>query len=254
MHGLSEFYRLPDVFMFWVRSGSTNVDMWAVGKAIHETNHEIDFSLLSPCSADVSGRGYTKYFVNSIIHTTDLKYEQTDNFSIIQETFPAILRESRTFRYNLYLSTALANPVANDFRILLAELSAYSAGAQFEVSLLANKTYANMYLAGDNNAGGMVDFMAFLQYYLKSARLNHNSTYALLKSQPNTLAFIQFSWARAETILAAMYPYSVANSGNQTIPLDVLKDIYSPSALAELDAIGITHKTAADWQTTYFRQ
>ena len=61
------------------------------------------------------------------------------------------------------------------------------------------------------------------------------------------------AWTRAERILVAMYPHSVAAGGTQIVPTDVLAAVYSTEFLAELDALGITHKTAADWSTTYLR-
>ena len=254
VHGLSEFYRLPDTFMWWARGKSDKqINMNSIGTAIHETNHTIDFALWDTCYPD----HYAKFFANNVFYSTELLQRQTDNYSIISETYPQGLRIStvarpRSQRYSIYIQTAAAYG-GNDFRLILDELNAYSGAAQFEVNLLSSSKYSYLYNAGDYNAGGMVDFMSFLQYYLKSARLNHASTYATIKSQQNTLAFIQFSWTRAEAILAAMYPYSVANGSTQTIPLDVARDIYSPAALAELDAIGVTHKTAADWQSTYFK-
>ena len=97
-------------------------------------------------------------------------------------------------------------------------------------------------MAGDNNVGGMVDFMAFMEFYLQSARMNHASTYAAIQAQPDTLAYMQFAWTRAEQILTAMYPYSTTGGGTQIVPLDVLQVIYSPNAIQELDRLGIAHK------------
>ena len=247
-HGLSEFSRLPATFMWWVRGAGDAVNMTRIATAMHEANHEFD-DALELCYPDRPAR----YFANNSIYTTNLLRGQTSNYSIVGETYPSVLKMTRASRYKTYITgSSAAN--GNDFAVLLDELVAYSGGAQFEANLLGNKSYSYLSVAGDFNAGGVTDFMSYLQYYLQSARLNHVSAHATIKSQATTLAFIQYSWTRAEGILAAMYPYSETNGGTQTVPLDVLKDIYSPSALAELDAIGITHKTAADWQTTYFRQ
>jgi hypothetical protein len=247
-HGLSEFSRLPSTLMWWVRASGTAVDVGSVGGAIHETNHEIDTALSQVCYSD----GFARYFANNAVHVTGLQNGQTANYSIVSETYPAALQSSRSQRYATYITGSSAYS-GNDFHMLLDELNAYSGGAHFEAKTLANSSYAYIYVQGDYNAGGMVDFMAYLQYYLQSARLNHASSHSSIVSQTDTLAFIQFAWSRAETILSEMYPYSIQNGGTQFIPLDVLKAIYSPALLSELDTLGITHKTAADWSSTYFK-
>ncbi len=251
-HGFAEFSRLPATLTWWMRSaGSADekvVNQWSLGAAIHETNHEINSALRYRCHSD----GLARYFVDGRVNVTGLKFGDTDNYSIASETYPTPLKAARALRFDLYV-TGAAKANGNDFSALLDELAAYSGGANFEVSLLANPTYSYLSKSGDLNVGGMVDVMLFLQSYLKAARLNHPSTYSAIQSQSQTLDFIQFSWSRAERILVLAYPFSMKAGGTQLVPVDVITAIYSSTFLAELDALGITHKTAADWSTTYLR-
>ena len=247
-HGSSELSRLPAYFTWWLRSAGQSVDQVTLGTAIHETNHKMNFALRYVCNSD----GLARYFADGQVHVTGLMAGTTSNYSIAAEAYPAALKVPRALRYDLYITGAAAAN-GNDFSVLLDELAAYSGGAGFEVSLLSNPTYAYLARSGDMNGGGAADFMLFLQAYLKSARLNHTSTYASIQSSGQTLAYMQFAWSRAERILVAMYSYSVAAGGTQMVPTDVLAAVYSTEFLAELDALGITHKTAADWSTTYLR-
>lgn len=248
VHGSSELSRLPAYFTWWLRTAGQAVDELSLGTAIHETNHKLDFALRYVCNSD----GLARYFVDGQVHVTGLMTGTTSNYSISAESYPAALRAPRALRYDLYI-TGSASSNGNDFSVLLDELNAYSGGAAFEVGLLSNPTYSYLARSGDFNAGGAADFMLFLQAYLKSARLNHPTSYASIQSSGQTLAYVQFAWSRAERILSAMYPYSVAGGGTQVVPVDVITQIYSATFLSELDLLGITHKTAADWSTTYLR-
>ena len=248
--GYPEFARLPATFMWWVR-GDSAVDMLSLGAAVHETNHKIVSTLRNVCNTD----GLARFFAEGQVYVTDIsRNDKLDNYSIAGEAYPTALKTSRSFRYNLYI-TAAASSSGNDFSILLDELNAYSSGATLEVNLFSSPAYASLVTRADADVGGMVDFMLFLQAYLKAARLNHPATYSKLEVQTRTKAFIQFAWTRAEKILAAAYPYSTAASaGNPaTIPLDVIKTIYSANFLQELDMLGISHKNPADWTSTYLK-
>lgn len=245
-HGHAELSRLPGYFTWWLRAAGPTVDEITLGVAVHETNHKIDFALRYVCNSD----GLARYYVDGQVHATGLLAGTTSNYSIASEAYPAALKSPRALRFDLYVTGSAASS-GNDFSVLLDELTAYAGGAGFEVGLLSNSTYSHLARAGDFNAGGAADFMLFVQAYLKAARLNHPSTYASIRSSGQTLAYLQFAWSRAERILGAMYPYSVAAGGTQVVPTDVLAAAYSPEFLAELDALGITHKTAADWSTTY---
>lgn len=251
-HSYAEFSRLPATLTWWMRSaGSADekvVNQWTLSAAIHETNHELNSALRYRCHFD----GLARYFVDGQVNVTGLKFGDTDNYSIVSETYPAALKSARALRFDLYV-TGAAKANGNDFSALLDELAAYSGGANFEVNLLSNPTYSYLSKSGDLNVSGMVDFMLFLESYLKAARLNHPSTYSAIQSQSQTLDFIQFSWSRAERILVLAYPFSMKAGGTQVVPVDVLAQIYSAPFLAELDLLGIAHKPAADWSTTYLR-
>jgi hypothetical protein len=244
IHGYAEFSRLPASFLWWVRSAGSSVDESTLGVAMHETNHVIDFALRAVCHTDNMAR----FFADSQIHVTDLVVGSTAPFNIVAETYPGSLKLYRAARYEVYIAGAEGSQ--DDLDGVLEELNAYTGGAQFEAGLLSG-AYASVAQGGDLNAGGTVDAMSYLLCYLQAARLNHPATYALIRSQPATIAFLQFAWSRAEAMLVAMYPYSTAAGGTQIIPVDALAVIYSPAFISELDRLGIAHRTAADWKASY---
>lgn len=249
-HGYSELARLPGTFMWWLR-GDASVDMLSLGAAVHETNHKIDSTLRNICNSD----GLARFFADGVVHVTDIsRSEKLANYSIAGETYPANLKAARGFRYEAYV-TAAASSSGNDLSILLDELNAYTGTAQLEVSLFANPAYAYLTTKADADVGGMADFMLFLQAYVKSARLNHPKTYAMIQAQPLTRSFIQFAWSRAEGVLASAYPYSTAASAGNGVRVsnEVIKAIYSADFLQELDLLGIAHKAPQDWAGTYLK-
>ena len=250
-HSYAEFARLPATFIWNVRSANGKVDMLSLGGGVHETNHKIDSTLRNVCNSD----GLARFFAEGRVYVTDLrKSDQLANYSVAAQAYPAALKATRAFRYSRYITDS-AQFSGNDFSILLDELTAYSGGASFEAKLMANATYAQLAVRADADVGGMTDFMLFMQAYLQSVRLNYPATYSTINGQGQTKVYIQFAWSRAEAILAAAYPYSTAAaSGNPIkVPLDVLSAVYSPNFLQELDALGITHKTAADYASTYLK-
>jgi len=250
-HSYPEFARLPATFMWWVRSNNNAVDMLSLGAAVHETNHKIDSALRNFCNTD----GLARFFADGQVYVTDIsRNDILANYSIAGEAYPAALKSSRSLRYDLYI-TAAASSSGNDLAILLDELNAYTGAANLEVKLFSSAAYGFLATRADADVGGMSDFMLFLQAYLKAARLNYPATYSKLQAQTRTKAFIQLAWARAETVLAAAYPYSTAAAaGNPArIPLDVIKAVYSADFLQELDLLGIAYKTPADWASTYLR-
>ena len=251
VHSYSEFARLPATFMWWLRSGSDGVDMLSLGAAVHETNHKIDSTLRNLCNSD----GLARFYADDRVYVTDLrKGDKLANYSIAAESYPASLKATRALRFDAYI-TGSASSSGNDFSVLLDELNAYSGAANFEAKLLASAAYSQLAVKADSDVGGMTDFMLFLQAYLKSARLDYPATYSTIQGQGQTKVFIQFAWSRAEAILAAAYPYSSAASAGNAIrvPVDVLNAVYSADFLQELDALGITHKTAADFGLTYLK-
>ena len=249
-HGYSEFARLPDTFMWWLR-GDAHVDMLSLGAAVHETNHKIDSTLRNVCNTD----GLARFFADGVVHVTDIsRNEKLANYSIAGETYPANLKAARGFRYDNYVTNA-AIFSGNDLSILLDELNAYTGTAHLEVAMYANPAYNYLTSKADSDVGGMVDFMLFLQSYIKAARLNHPTTYTMIQNQSLTRSFIQFAWGRAEGVLAAAYPYSTVASANNGVRVsgDVIKAIYSPDFLEELDRLNITHKVPQDWASTYLK-
>ena len=249
-HSYAEFARLPATFMWWVRADSV-VDMLSLGAAVHETNHKIDSTLRNICNTD----GLARFFAQGQVYVTDLnRNDRLANYSIAGEAYPAALKSSRSLRYDGYI-TASSSSSGNDLSILLDELNAYTGGANLEVKLYSSPTYAYLTTRADSDIGGMADFMLFLQSYLKAARLNYPTSYAKLETQARTKAFMQFAWTRAETVLAAAYPYSnvAAASNPALVPLDVVKAVYSAPFLQELDMLGITHKNPTDWASSYLK-
>lgn len=251
-HSYAEFVRTPGVLTWWVRSTGTAVDLTALGMAVHETNHAIDNLLTDQCNVG----GFARYYADGQVHRIDTRYGDTSNRSIIASTYPAALKTSRALRYDLYVTGTAANN-GNDFASLLEEFNAYAGAAKLELKVRSTPGYDYLYsdkVLSDEDLGGMVDFMLFMQHYLLSARLNHATTYAAIQGLPDTRAFMQFAWTRAEAILEASYPYTTkaTGAGGTVVPADVLAEIYSAPMLAELDALGITHKVASDWAATYF--
>ena len=97
--------------------------------------------------------------------------------------------------------------------------------------------------------------MSYLIAYLRAARINHPSSYQAIQSQPQTLAYIQTLWLKAEDVLGNSYPYSSsAKSGNPIIVgRDALAWSFDAAQLDELDRLGIKHGASTRWDTTYLK-
>lgn len=258
------FIRAPEVFTYWTRQdgaqmaslGGKNVNFVSLGAGLHETLHTLDSALTRICNSD----GYRRYYVDGVVQASGLKSGDTLTYSIIAETYPQALRTSRSLRYDLYV-VGLGQVSGNQFGMVLDEFSAYAAGANLELTLLRSIDYnylatspALQLGASDLNAGGMVDFMLYLQSYLMAARLNHPATHNAIAMQPATKALVQLLWTKSETLLTSLYPYSEKAGGNRlVIPTEVIAQIYSAAFLQELDILGITHKSAADFSGTYLK-
>ena len=246
VHALRVFERMPGQFVNWVASmeGVLNVD--TIGFATHETMHNLSFALGS-CSAQQTAQ----YLLLGSTIDTGLRAGQTANYSIVAETIAPELRSH--FRYAEYIPAA-ASASGNDLRILLDELAAYVGGAYSEQRYIASGRAGEDLRALEYNLGGMVNFMVYLQHYLQSARLNHPGTYAAIRNNPATRAAIQALWSRAEEVLQSSYPLTVAGAVPRVdYSRAYFAAAYSPALLAELDAIGITHASAASWSGSYFR-
>lgn len=256
------FLRASDQVVWWTRSTAEgvasskeekSVNILTLGTGVHEALHLAGGLLKVVCTSD----RYFRYYIDGTIYTSGLRYGDTSTISTASEQYPTGLQTSRAQRYSSYVVTD-GSYTANQFQVLLDELAAYSVAAGVEQKILSNTSYsylndvfARQKLGLDINSGGMVDFMHFMLSYLKAARLSHTSTYTAIAGQPATLAIMQLLWTKAEGVLASTYPYSVKAGKNIIIPTDVIASIYSPTFLMELDLLGITHKSAADWSTTY---
>jgi hypothetical protein len=255
-HGYQIFARMPDIFMWWVRSQGRGINFQTLGTATHETNHTFDNAMRSICNTDQKAR----LSLGSVINQTDLinGNGSTQPYIIANQTIPANLKLTAAYsRYQTYILGSGAYP-ADDFAILLDEFNAYTDGAEFEINLLSNSQYsplspfiqANVQV--DSNAGGMADFMMYTLAYLQAARLNYPVTYANIQAQPHTIAYIQSVWNTAEANLVALYPYTViSGTGGMTVSKDALAAAYSASFINELDRLGITHSPITAWTNTY---
>lgn len=248
-HAYQVFARAPLNVMWWLRAQSGPIDMVTIGAAIHESNHEIDFALRSRCNTD----GFARLLLNGSVQTTGLVSGNgtTANYSIAAETVPPALKTG--LRYSTYV-TGAASASGNDFSVLLDELNAYAGGTQFEIGLLSDPIYRAVRADGDFNAGGQVDFMLYALAYLKSARLNHPTTYGVIRNQAATIAYLQKLWTQAESNLSALYPHTViSGSGGMVVSKDALAAAYSPEFIVELDFLGVSHQSAGAWAATYLR-
>lgn len=246
-HAYKVFIRRPQDFMNWVNSaGSGYATLASVGAGAHETLHMVD-NLLRQCNAN----GFASYlfFGAQLASGNKTGSGDTANYGIVDETIAAPLKSA--FRYGTYILSAPKSS-GNDFTVLLDEFAAYTAAAYTELQLLnAGKDNGDT-SSYDLDAAGMLNFMVWLEQYLQSARLNHPAQYANIKGNAATVAVIQAIWNRAEVVLQAVAPYARPGSAPQlTVDRDYVAAAYSPSLLGELDAVGVTHATAALWKGTY---
>ena len=246
VHALRVFERMPGQFVNWVASMRGTLDVDTIGFATHETMHNLSFALGS-CSAQQTAQ----YLLLGAIVDTGLRFGQTANYSIVAETIAPELTSH--FRYAEYIPAA-ASASGNDLRILLDELAAYVGGAYTEQRYIASGRAGDDRRSLEYNLGGMVNFMVYLQNYLQAARLNNPATYAAVRGNPATVAAIQTLWSRAESVLQSSYPLTVAGAVPRVdYSRAYFAAAYSPALLAELDAIGVAHASAASWSGSYFR-
>lgn len=244
VHAHKVFIRAPGDFVNWIVNAGGTVDLLSVGVATHETLHKVDTALRS--CAPVLAAKY-QFMGSQLI--TDLEPGTTSNYAIVAETIDPALTSAP--RYSTYIATASSSN-GNDFSVLLDELAAYTGGAYTEVQLLQQGKVGGTTGSLDVNLGGMVNFMVYLENYLKSARLNHTAQYDAIKNSASTVAAIQAIWSRAEQILQDGYSFTASGDPKLIVDGAYFKAAYSASLLAELDAIGVTtHRSAGDWAGTY---
>lgn len=243
-HAYKVFIRRPQDFLNWVaQSGSGYATLASVGTGTHETLHMVD-NLLTQCN---SGLATYQFFGSQLV--SGLKFGDTANYGIVDETIAPALKS--VFRYSTYIQSAPQSS-GNDFHSLLDELAAYTGAGYTELQMLNAGKDAGDSAMLDLDAGGMLNFMVWLEQYLQSARLNHPTQYANIKGNAATVAVIQTLWNRAESVLQTMYPYTKAGSTPQlSVDHAYIVAAYSTGLLGELDAIGVTHASAASWNGTY---
>lgn len=244
VHAHNVFIRAPGDFVNWIVNAGGTVDLLSVGVATHETLHKVDTALRS--CAPVLAAKYQ--FMGSQL-STDLEPGTTSNYAIVAETIDPALTSAP--RYSTYIATASSSN-GNDFSVLLDELAAYTGGAYTELQLLQQGKVGGTTGSLDANLGGMVNFMVYLENYLKSARLNHTAQYDAIKNSAATVATIQAIWSRAEQVLQDGYSFTASGDPKLIVDGAYFKAAYSAGLLAELDAIGVTtHRSASDWAGTY---
>lgn len=245
-HAYNVFIRLPNNFINWVMLASGNtgkLDITSLGVAVHETMHEVDAALAACAPA-----GHKLQFFGNLI-PTGLVAGDTSSYGIVAETIAPALQTAA--RYEQYITGLGANP-ANQFPQLLDELAAYTGAAHTEFQMLSKAKTDNSMSTLDVNLGGAVNFMVYLENYLKAARLNHPATYDAIRNNAQTVAVIQAVWNAAEQALKDSYPYTKADSVPQLVVSGAyFNAAYSADLLSELDAIGVTHAAAASWSGTY---
>jgi len=240
---------------------SNKVNQWLsfgdfLETAIHESNHHLNRILSRECEP----LNKRKYFLIGHVFETDLQVSETPSINIINETMPRLLQISS--RYDLYIS-ANPNVQRNTLSSLLDELTAYTGEAWIHLQKV-ERPIGNLSLNYSQfQIDGMVNFMLYLQAYLKSARLYYPDAYAKILSQEKTVAYMAVLWKQAEDILIRSYP-NIQNdraaqrffyhSDGLASAQNHLKAIYSEDMLGELELLNIPHLSYKDLQSTYFNE
>jgi hypothetical protein len=246
------FTRDPEDFLMWCEMiDATDVlDKSTISAALHETNHMI-ISQLRRCNST----SFYSFLFMGMIYSTELNKENTAHISVVEETILDIFKNPNF--YKTYIEDS--KPYNNNFAVLLNELNSYTGGGWFDFQYLNSGLLPDISWtsASEGQLSGMINFMAFLQYYLKSVRLNHSATYQTIKSQKTTLNYIQTLWSKAEEVLVLSYPITKMSGTNSKYQIlfneDYFDIIYSDDLLQELDSIGIIHKERAFWKDTFLK-
>lgn len=243
-HAYKVFLRRPADFVNWIANGNSGkVDVVGVGLATHETLHMVDTAL-----RDCAPANTYKTLQFGTIYVTGVVPGTTANMSIVDAVLDPTLKEGT--RYTTYIQTVTAG---NDLAVLLDEFSAYAGAAHGDFEMLARAAAGTPSAKLDLNLGGTVNFMVFLQAYLKSAQVNAPATYDSIRNNPQTVALIQTLWNRAEADLTESFIFTLNSAPGLTVDLAYVKAAYSADLLAQLDALGIKHATAATWSATYLK-
>ena len=246
------FLKSPDNFMIWIWD-KENIDMVMLASACHEANHMLNSDLSINLRNDYKSR----YFFLGDIYSMDLGFDDTVNYSVVEETIDVRLKSHS--RYDTYINGS-KEVNGNRFSTLLDELTAYLGAAVFECKYIKSDRIEilprNQSRVLDSNPAGTVNFMVYLQCYLKSTRLNHKQIYSKIKLQRSTIAYIKKLWSTAEQMLIDVYPYTHKNETGTTIqiPFDYLRVAYSDDMLLELDLLEIPHMISENWEETYLKR
>lgn len=241
-HAYQVFVRRPYDFVNWIAMMGGKVDLATVGTAAHETNHMVS-TVLRTCGAPDA---YKVQFFGDIL-TTSLEPKDTASIKVVATFLPDSLKTED--RYKIYITDAAAG---NDFTVLLDEFAAYVGGADTELQIFTAAMSEPANVGMDSNLGGTVNFMVFIQTYLRAVRNNDPAVYNRIAGDPTTVAAIQAIWTRAEQVLEESLPYTQAASQPRlVISTAYLEQAYSPVLLEELDRLGILHFERDAWVGLY---
>lgn len=248
VHAYQVFIRSPDIFMNWINLGAT------LSSSVHEANHQIDFKM-ETCTYPFE----SKYLFMGTAYPSGLKFGDTAHYSIVEETIDPALKNSS--RYEIYIE-GHKDAKGNDFTVLLDELNAYVGDSWFQIQFQNSglPKENDVYKTDQFQVDGVINFMVFLQYYLKSARLNHEDTYQAIRTNSSVLSHIQRLWSSAESILKDAYPLILSDwsstyiffSWDEATGLDYLKAAYSEDLLSELKRLNIYYLPESVWKDTYY--
>ena len=210
-----------------------------IADGIHEAVHFINRQLKS-----CGNEGYP-YIFNGKIFNTELRPQETENYSIIDEEISSLWKsKTHQLRYLNYILKS-KNYSGNDFHVLIDELDAYITAAHVEYVFLAEPNYGiqlpQEMTTLDGNAGGMLEFMGYLLYYLKAARLHHQDSYRAIASKSTLIKLLDSMWSNGEQQLIHLAPYSTEYGGKILISKEILDDIFSENIITELDYLKIKH-------------
>lgn len=245
-HAFSLFVRRPHDFVNWIVASSAaggKADWIALGAAAHETLHQVDFVL-----EDCGVAGSHKILLSGQILDTGVQPGTTPSIKVLAPHVDAALKSEP--RYRLYVTNAAAG---NDLTILLDEFAAYIGGANTERKLFEGNYVPQQNSSTDSNLGGTVNFMLYLQAYLKALNESGDpAAYTAIKNNAGLIAVLQKLWTAAEAELEASHPLTEpASKPRMALSTAYLKEVYSPAMLAELNALGITHKPRSHWVGMY---
>lgn len=213
------------------KSGAKNIE-------IHQNPNRITFSTL-----DEDYR-YTCFSFGEYFYT-EFNDCNIEKMNIISQIFPENLKSSI---YDQYIVER------NNFTLILDELNSNITEDLFYAKYV--KLYPD--LTGEQNIGQTVNFMLYLQFYLKTTRIYYPDTYNIIKSNIKLINLIQRLWSNCEFLLDFGYEYIPFKS-------QLIRAIYSDGTkeskyndplneynlLSELDSLGIQHKDRNYWKEKY---